>query len=236
MANEKDFESAVNDFLESARSLENNIISTVSDANSDVEMVLRELLVYLNSTSRFLEDIQKKIEDFNTQTAELSRVPDKVDEIPNNINNAVDKQTKQIYAALKKINDVNYKVLTQTRSYTKYVYDMIKEDREKNEERAEKINKVYNTVTNIEKQLQQTNKSVNENQDNLMQIISEFMNISKTDKTNQAQTEQAKIQAEVEEKKQKIVFWTKVISVLAGSGGILYLIVSSIISAISGGG
>src|SRR6056297_807555 len=101
MSNGKDFESALNDFLESARSLENNIISTVSDANSDVEMVLRELLVYLNSTSKFLEEIQEKIEDFNTQTTELSRIPSKVDEIPVKINGAVDKQTKQLYSILK---------------------------------------------------------------------------------------------------------------------------------------
>lgn len=235
MANERDFESAVNDFLESARSLENNIISTVSDANSDVEMVLRELLVYLNSTSKFLEDIQKKIEDFNTQTTELARIPNKVDEIPNVISDATDKQTKQIYSALRKINEVNSKVLSQTRSYTKHVYDMVKEEKGKSQEREEKINQVYNVVTSIDKQLQQTNKSVNENQDNLMKIITEFMSISKSDKSYQAQTEQAKIQAEVETRKQKVIFWTKIVSVLAGSGGILYLIVSAIVGAITGG-
>jgi len=232
MSNGKDFESTLNDFLESARSLENNIISTVSDANSDVEMVLRELLVYLNSTSKFLEEIQERIEYFNTQTAELSRIPSKIDEIPEKINGAVDKQTKQLYSVLKKINDANYKVLTQTHSYAKHVYNMIKEDRIKTEEREEKIDSIYNSIMAIEKQLQQTNKSVNENQDNLMKIITEFMNLSKTDKTTKAQTEQTKIQAEVEEKKQKVVFWTKVISVLAGSGGILYLVIDSIIKAI----
>lgn len=234
MSNGKDFESALNDFLESARSLENNIISTVSDANSDVEMVLRELLVYLNSTSKFLEEIQEKIDNFNTQTAELSRIPSKVDEIPAKIDGAVDKQTKQLYSVLRKINDANYKVLTQTHAYTKHVYNMIKEDREKDASREEKINNIYSSILTIEKQLQRTNKSVNENQDNLMKIITEFMNLSKTDKTTKAQTEQAKIQAEVEEKKQKVIFWTKVVSILAGSGGILYLVIDSVIKAIGG--
>lgn len=233
MPNGKDFESALNDFLESARSLENNIISTVSDSNSDVEMVLRELLVYLNSTSKFLEDIQSKIEEFNTQTIELSKIPDKVDKIPNNIVSATEAQTKQIYSALKKINDVNYKVITQTKTYSKYIYDMVKDEKDKSLKRDKMLESIHNAVINIESQLRSTEESVNENQNNLMRVISELMNLSKEDKSLNFETEKVKINAQTEENKQKIMFWSKVVGIIFGSSGILYLIVDSLLK---GGG
>lgn len=234
MPNEKDFESAMNDFLESARSLENNIISTVSDSNSDVEMVLRELLVYLNSTSKFLEDIQSKIENFNTQTIELSRIPDKVDKMPSSMVKVAEEQTKQIFSALKKINDVNYKVINQTKTYSKYIYDMIKEEKQKSSKRDGVIMNIQNTVLGIESQLRSTEESVNENQANLMKIITEMMSITKDDRSLNAKTEQTKIQAEAEKTKQKILFWSKVVGIIFGSGGILYLLLDSIIKG-SGG-
>jgi septation ring formation regulator EzrA len=157
-----------------------------------------------------------------------------MDEIHRSVDNAVDKQTKQLYSLLKKINDANYKVLNQTQNYTKHIYNMVKEECEKHVAREDKINNIYNSIINVEKQLQQTNKSVNENQSNLMTIITEFMNISSKDKSYKAETEQVKIKAEFEERKQKIIFWTKLVSMLVGSGGVLFLVVDSIIRAIGG--
>lgn len=232
MDNIEGLEKILNDFLEQTRTIENNILSTMSDTNSDIEMVLRELLVYLNSTSKFLEEIQVKIDEFNAATNELGKIPDKVDTIRSDNSELIDKQTKRIFDALKKVNETNYKILQTTFSYSKKIYQEILANKESNQKQEEMLNNMNYSLSLIKDKIDDTKSSVDQNQTNLMEIINGFMTMSK-DKTNKTlNIEQTKAEKEAELKKQKIIMWTKIIGAALGSGGVLYLIIASLIRGV----
>ncbi len=227
MDNEK-LESLLNDFIERSRSIENSIMSSLTDANSDIEMVLRELLVYLNSTSKFLDEIQEKIELFNQKTTRLDSIPskldymdDKIDVISPNNQQHINEQTKKIFGALKKITENNNKFLNLILTHIQG----LKEDRKLLNKIVETLYEINTKIDKDYEETQKTHKDVSKSQEHLMHIINNFMNMSK--ESNQQTVEIQKSEHEI--RIEKIKLYGKLLGLILGSGGILYLVVSSLL-------
>ena len=60
----ENIDGALRDFLRTTRSMETNIVSVISDSNRDIEMILKELLIYLDATSKNLEKVQSSLSTF----------------------------------------------------------------------------------------------------------------------------------------------------------------------------
>lgn len=227
MSEDQDIQEIFDDFLESIKSLETNIVSTVSDTNTDIEMVLRELLVYLNSTSNFLEDIQKEIDTINKSSDRMADVPGEIRTLAKEIDGFVSSQTKKIIDILKKVYSANQKALESINAYTKKIHGEVGSTNEKIDKQSEMLNSLNNTIEIMNSKIETSQKSIEKNQEDFMKVVDRVFDTN----MEKIGVQSSSIQSEFELKKEKIMLWSKIAALLLGSGGVVYLILSSLLGA-----
>lgn len=227
MSEDQDIQEIFDDFLESIKSLETNIVSTVSDTNTDIEMVLRELLVYLNSTSNFLEDIQKEIDTINKSSDRIAEVPNEIRTLAKEIDRFVSNQTKKIIEILKKVYSANQKALGSINAYTKKIHSEVGSTNEKIDRQSEMLNSLNNTIEIMNSKIETSQKSIEKNQEDFMKVVDRVFDTN----MEKIGVQSSSIQSEFELKKEKIILWGKIAALLLGSGGVVYLVLSSLLGA-----
>lgn len=224
MSENQEIQEIFDDFLESIKSLETNIVATVSDTNTDIEMVLRELLVYLNSTSNFLEEIQKEVDVINKSSEKISDVPVEIRNLAKDINLFIENQTKKIIEILKKVYATNTKTLNSIGVYSKKISLEVDSTGKKIDKQTEMLNNLNNSLEIMNSKIETTEEAIKKNQEDFMKIVNRVFDTNTAKLDVQSQT----IKSEFELKKEKILLWGKIAALILGSGGVVYLIFSSI--------
>jgi len=227
MSDSREIQEIFDDFLESVKALETNIVSTVSDTNTDIEMVLRELLVYLNSTSNFLEEIQKEIDSVNTSSAKMAELPGEVRALTKEIDSFVEKQTNKIIEIIKKVYGANNKALNSIGSYTKKVNTEVEAANNKIDQQLELLTKLNLSIESMNTNIEKTEETIKKNQEDFMKIVNRVFD-TKMEKMN---IESKSNQSEYEIKKEKIILWGKIAALILGSSGVVYLVLSSLLGS-----
>lgn len=243
-----DIDNTLRDFLRTTRSMESNIVSVISDSNRDIEMILKELLVYLDATSKNLEKVQgsivKFVKDYNDDDEsrilqeKINRMQDTMEFQIESLNNKLVElettNTKKILELVQRVGVANQKMLKQiiitatkiTKDVGKYGGDVVE-----NSKNVEEIRGLLKVITS---EIRETKDNVAKNQDNLMTVINNMMDTDKQIALSSGEVESQKLKSKEEVTKAKLILIGKVVGILLGSGGIIYLLVDVLLKA-SGG-
>jgi len=228
-------DSALKDFLRNTRAMETNIVSVISDSNRDIEMILKELLIYLDATSKNLEKVQtslvkfvndyEKDQDNNSITNELNNIIQVIKSYYQKISEIDTQNTNKIIELVKLVGTNNQKFLKQILIIVnKMTQDMVYYDKNISTNGLS-LNEIKDLLKIISIEIKDTKANVSKNQDNLMTVIGNIMdtNIKKTVAEGSVETQ--KIKSDEEKFKTKMGLVGKIIGIILGSGGIVYLLI-----------
>lgn len=249
---QKQLNDILDDFLNSSKAIELSIATTVTEANNEIEIVLKELLVYLNTTSRNLEKIQDKVEVISDKVSgiediedEVKENNDKIDNLPKEINAVVTQSISKVIEEFKTINQSSIQLMNAVGAYVKSIYIVTKNVDQFMKLQKEDIKEIKTTLEELSKQVQKTNQTVERNQNNLMSVIKDLLTINNTSKSNAVAIEGAKVEVEKEKVKaeqEKVKSSTdalkskyqligKIAALVLGSGGVIYMIIDFILKS-----
>lgn len=244
-----DLDNTLKDFLRSTRSMESNIVTIISDSNRDIELILKELLIYLDSTAKNLEKIQGSISDFTERYKEensakliandisniQTNIIEQVEILSNKIVKLEAENTKKILQFIRRVGVANQNMLKQLVSASAKITIGVQGISSVSGNTSEDIEEIKDLLKIISRDLDQTKLNVSQNQDNLMTVIANFM--EGREKLTEANigVEAQKIKSEEEKTKAKIGLIGKIVGIILGSGGIIYLLIDTLIRAAEGG-
>lgn len=240
-----DIDNVLKDFLRTTRSMESNIVSIISDSNRDIEMILKELLIYLDATSKNLEKVQGSLVEFVDDfrdTSESKVLTEKVDNLRTNLSGVIKtyseklielevNNTKKVLELARNVGVTNQKMLKQILIIvTKVTTDMDTYGTDI-ETSARDMQEIKSLLSIITSEVKDTKINVTKNQDNLMTVIGNMMDASKMELQTTGDVETQKIKSEEEKFKAKSQLVGKIVGIVLGSGGVIYLIIDVIIKA-----
>ena len=249
---QKQLNDILDDFLNSSKAIELSIATTVTEANNEIEIVLKELLVYLNTTSRNLEKIQDKVEVISDKVSGIEDIEerlkdnsDKIDDLPKEVNAILAQSIAKVVEEFKTINKSSIQLMNAVGAYVKSIYMVTKNVDQFMKLQKEDIQEIKSTLEELSKQVQKTNQTVEKNQNNLMSVIKDLLSINNTSKSNEVaiegakvEVEKAKVQAEetkvkssADALKSKYQLIGKIAALILGSGGVIYMIVDFILKS-----
>jgi len=228
-------DSALRDFLRTTRTMETNIVSVISDSNRDIEMILKELLIYLDATSKNLEKVQgslikfvddyEKDQDNSSITNELSNIIQTIKSYSQKISEIDTQNANKIIELIKLVGTSNQKFLKQILIIVnKITQDMTSYDKNMSTNNSD-LEDIKDLLKIISIEVKDTKTNVSKNQENLMTVISNIMdtNIKKTAAKDGIEIQ--KIKSDEEKFKTKMGLIGKIIGIVLGSGGIIYLLI-----------
>jgi len=234
-------DNALKDFLRTTRTMETNIVSVISDSNRDIEMILKELLIYLDSTSKNLEKVQgsliKFVDDYKDNKEhssiiiELNNITQIIKNYYQKISEIDTKNTNKIMELIKIVGTSNQKFLKQILILVdKITQDLSYHDKNTSLSKIE-LNEIKDLLKIVTIEIKDTKINVSKNQDNLMTVISNIIDVD-TNKTKSTESIQVqKIKSDEEKFKAKISLIGKVVGIILGSGGIIYLLIDILIKS-----
>jgi len=234
-----ELDSVLRDFLKTSRSMETNIVSVISDSNRDIEMILKELLIYLDATSKNLEKVQgsitKFVVDYTTDQKpeiiikELSGVVTTIKEYHTKITTIDVKNTDRILEFIKLVGTTNQRFLKQILAVVGEITEKVNAYDPRFISNGNDLTEIKNILKVIISEVKDTKVNVSKNQDNLMTVIENMMDTSVKRVTSTENVEVQKIKSDEEKAKAKIALIGKIIGILLGSGGMIYLLIDVII-------
>lgn len=244
---QKQLTDILDDFLSSSKAIELSMATTVTEANNEIEIVLKELLVYLNTTSRNLEKIQDKVEVISTQISPIEGIEkqvkengESIDSIPKEMDSLMTQQIAKVISEFKVINQSSIQLMNAVGSYVKSIYMVTKNIDQFMKVQKEDIQEIKSTLEDLSSQVKRTNLTVEKNQNNLMSVIKDLLTINNTSKTSEIAIEEAKVKVEeskvkgsVETIKSKYQLIGKIAALILGSGGVIYMAVDFILKSLA---
>lgn len=240
-----EIDDALTDFLRSTRNMESSIVSVISDSNRDIELILKELLIYLDATSKNLEKVQNSVSKFMIEykedkssarlDEEIEKVIETIKSYQKRILETETENTKKILEFIRQVGINNQKMLKQLIITAGKITDKLSSQENSFKESSEDLYEIKDILKVMSSELSDTKFNVSKNQDNLMAVINNMMD-SETQRslaTEQVQTQ--KIISEEEKAKAKLALIGKIVGIVLGSGGIVYLIIDILLKAAAGG-
>lgn len=236
-----DIDNVLKDFLRSSRSMESNIVSIISDSNRDIEMILKELLIYLDATSKNLEKVQEELMEF-VDDYKKSSTADKIDDLKLSLTDAIKiyqekmvgleaANTKKILEFVKQVGITNQKTLKQIYIIVSKITNDIGHFDNGISDTNKDLQEIKTLLQVMVGDISDTKDSVNQNQNNLMTVIDNMMNANTKKSLATEEVEVQKIKSDEEKQKAKLQLVGKIVGVILGSGGVVYLIIDVIIKA-----
>lgn len=228
-------DSALRDFLRTTRTMETNIVSVISDSNRDIEMILKELLIYLDATSKNLEKVQgsliKFVDDYEKDqehsgiTTELNNIIQTIKAYSQKISEIDTQNAGKIIELVKLVGTSNQKFLKQILIIVnKITQDMVSYDKNISANNSD-LEDIKDLLKVISIEVKDTKINVSKNQENLMTVISNIMDTSVKKTVAKDNIEVQKIKSDEEKFKTKMGLLGKIIGIVLGSGGIIYLLI-----------
>ena len=91
------------------------------------------------------------------------------------------------------------------------------------------LDQIKNVLNNVVEDIRETKNNVSKNQDNLMTVISNMMKTSSRKSELEDKVRVQEIKTDEEKFKTKFAFFGKVVGILLGSGGIVYVLIDILI-------
>lgn len=222
--------------------MENTVVSMVTDNSKEIEEILKQLLIYLDSTSKNLDGINTAVGDFiddyeksagkgSLGGEDFYKIKETVEGFYEKIKQAQDKNALKILEYVKKVGESNQTYLRRVLSGNSAIIKSVGESHQTSIENSKSLQELKNVLTNIAGEVGETKQNVSRNQENLMTVITAMMD-SETKKavaSEMVRTEE--IKSNSEKTKMKFSLAAKIISVLLGSGGVLYFILDLILGS-----
>ncbi len=232
-----DIDNVLKDFLRSTRSMESNIVAVISDSNRDIEMILKELLIYLDATSKNLEKVQKSLVEFMEEqeykdiSNEISKITSTIKTYQKQLLVTESSNTKKIFELIKQVGISNQKFLKQILIVTNKIANSFELQSGANNTTNKELQEIKNLLQIVTGEVKDTKSSVSKNQGNLMSVIENMMNSNMTQNIASGKVESQKIKSEEEKFKAKVALVGKIIGILLGSGGVIYLVIDVLLKA-----
>ena len=237
-----DLDDVIENFDRMTQHMENTVVSMVTDNSKEIEEILKQLLIYLDSTSKNLDGINTAVGDFiddyeksagkgSLGGEDFYKIKETVEGFYEKIKQAQDKNALKILEYVKKVGESNQTYLRRVLSGNSAIIKSVGESHQTSIENSKSLQELKNVLTNIAGEVGETKQNVSRNQENLMTVITAMMD-SETKKavaSEMVRTEE--IKSNSEKTKMKFSLAAKIISVLLGSGGVLYFILDLILGS-----
>lgn len=231
----------IEELLQQSKKLEENVIASLADSNSDVEIILKELLVYLNATSHGLGQIHSIVESIKEPMFKIDTIASTVLETKNTIldyprefQKAIDEQSRETAVQLKDVIDPLKSYVSKLTEYIKSIGSGLRNQMKKVESNEKNIERVGNEVNQLSKDLENAKNEILKNQEGLYKVIDSILKNKSEGLRTTASVESKKIQSETDIQKQKREFWLKIIGYVIGSGGLIYFIFDTLFNSGAG--
>jgi hypothetical protein len=237
-----DLDDVIENFDRMTQHMENTVVSMVTDNSKEIEEILKQLLIYLDSTSKNLDGINTAVGDFiddyeksagkgSLGGEDFYKIKETVEGFYEKIKQAQDRNALKILEYVKKVGESNQTYLRRVLSGNSAIIKSVGESHQTSIENSKSLQELKNVLTNIAGEIGETKQNVSRNQENLMTVITAMMD-SETKKavaSEMVRTEE--IKSNSEKTKMKFSLAAKIISVLLGSGGVLYFILDLILGS-----
>jgi hypothetical protein len=237
-----DLDDVIENFDRMTQHMENTVVSMVTDNSKEIEEILKQLLIYLDSTSKNLDGINTAVGDFiddyeksagkgSLGGEDFYKIKETVEGFYEKIKQAQDRNALKILEYVKKVGESNQTYLRRVLSGNSAIIKSVGESHQTSIENSKSLQELKNVLTNIAGEVGETKQNVSRNQENLMTVITAMMD-SETKKavaSEMVRTEE--IKSNSEKTKMKFSLAAKIISVLLGSGGVLYFILDLILGS-----
>lgn len=238
-------DNVLKDFLRTTRSMESNIVAIISDSNRDIEMILKELLIYLDATSKNLEKVQGSLVQFVDDYdggGDGTDLNDKIGTLRTDISAVIKAytekmlvlesgNTKKILELVRQVGVSNNKMIKNLTNIVTKVSNDIDLYGTTTEATSNDMQEIKNLLRIITNEVKDTKVNVSKNQDNLMTVIGNIMDADNKKIVSTNGVEAQRIKSDEEKFKAKLKLWGKIVGIVLGSGGVLYLIVDVMIKA-----
>lgn len=196
------------------RNLETHLISSINEAKVGTESVLKQLAVYLNISAKNLTEVHESSVRLNTTIDTLRNELEKIDRIESEILQL----PREILETRQYIKDGVSVFDAKTQQTLTNIINYLK----KLGAAANSNMKAFNEFNSKLKELEKTEISGrNEILRNQNQLFEYFGQVQK----GETDIKLAEINTESEIEQQKIKFWMKIAGYVAGSGGLLYVLI-----------
>lgn len=212
----------IQDFFTNAQKMQQNIISSVNDSNHNLELIIRELLVYLDTVTENLESVKSLLNENDKHVAEVIRSVETskrhIEDGVSSISKINAENTNKLISYLRKMWNANYKYLDAIQKSTRKSLNNSAEILDNVKESTRSQHAMENKIELYSSQLSEVREAISDNQEQFVKIVESMINSSTSLKV-----EENKIKSRQYET--KIQFYGKIVGILAGSGGILYLLI-----------
>ena len=204
----------LNDLSENIKSLEDNLISEMSASRVDTELVLRQLAGYLNITAQNITEMAIDVKNFEVTINSFKPEVTKINDLENKIIE-FPREVDKIKEATQKFYD-NIAICIRKIS-TSYNFQ------------SNKINDLASQISDLVKEVKDNKEEIKNSQDSLLTVINNLISNKQAVETNSVQLQETKVNSDTEKFKTKRDFWLKIILSVIGSGGMLYLIIDTVL-------
>ena len=221
--------------IEQTKRLEENVVSSLADSSSDVEIILKELLVYLNATSSGLSQIQQQIEFIREPIKDLDEILIRtknseglIENLPRESQRLIEEQNKMISDSIKQMSLPIKNFIAKLSDHVSNLTKLIKYQSQRIEKNKDSIEKIVDSIDYLNKNLETMKKDILSSQSGLYKVIDALIqNRTAIDKASiNVQSDSAKSTLDLQ--KHKMNFWLKIIGYVLGSGGLIYFVVDII--------
>jgi methyl-accepting chemotaxis protein len=228
----------IEELLHQSKKLEENVISSLTDSNSDVEIILKELLVYLNATSHGLSQIQSAIDALKEPmykidiiNSDVSKIKDSTLDYPREFQKVIDEQSKETAQQLKEIIEPLRGFTIKLSEYVKSMAAAVRDQAKKTDSNSKNIYVIENNVDQLSKDLQSAKNEILKSQEGLYKVIDSILKSSNEGLKANLGLQTTQIKSQTDLQKQKRDFWLKIIGYIMGSGGLIYFIINMIMGS-----
>jgi len=211
--------------------LEDNLISVVNDLKASTEIILKELTGYLNVSAHDLSEIHSTMIKVETVLYSLKDSVMKLDTLEKEL---LTIKPSIITTETKIINNINDRFNNNSNNLKKiagFISTLSTKNTKDNIEINEKINNVNIKLDKLDESFKNMKNELIGSQEGLYKIINTLTSNQSDVKKAQISLEGSKIKTDAEKYKNKMWFWTKIVGIFFSSGGIIFLIVKSIIES-----
>ena len=194
--------------------LETHLLASINEAKVGTESVLKQLAAYLNISAKNLTDVHESSIKLNSTIESVSRELEKIDKIENMIlqfSKQLDNNKLEIKDIIERKQEETDETIKQTISYIRKLGMVAKEN-------TKILNDISLKLKELEKSEANTREELLRNQTQLFEFFGQIQK-------GETEIKLAEINTTATTKQEKIKFWLKIAGYVAGSGGLLYVLI-----------
>ena len=221
-------EELLKQIISDLKTLEANLVTEITTSRVETEMTLRQIATYLSVSTQNLAEVHDIVLKFNTTMSDIKTEFLKINNIENELLKLPAETFKVKDFVEQKLNSHSEKINKYLENLTLY-FKKILVYASKQGVKLDSIETSYNGLTEVLK------TELSKNQDNLSQIIDKLIESKEKSHSNSTDIEKAKMSQDVAKLKIKSNLWIKILGLVIGSGGLIYVIIDIIMKIVENG-